>query len=126
MHELQQPRASTQQRHLTGWSARMSMALSLCQLSVPTFCQAQGLQLTAEGSQWCVLQAAKQTSGFQELLKQAEEASPEAVGQVAQQLQDLILATPIKEAFLQAAGMMIQLRDISGQIPKPTLSPQTE
>ena len=54
-------------------------------------------------------QAAKQTPSFQELLKQAEEASPESVGQVAQQLQDLILATPIKEAFLDAAGELRSL-----------------
>ena len=51
------------------------------------------------------LQAAKKTTELQELLKQAEEASPEGVSQVAEQLQALIQGTPIKEAFLESIGV---------------------
>ena len=110
---LQQHQAHSQGRLLapdTGYIDEEG--LSFRQLYFHASCQSQ--PMTKYGSQ-----AAKQTSGFQELLKQAEEASPEAVGQVAQQLQDLILATPIKEAFLQSAGSLAIHGSASSALKKP-------
>ena len=50
------------------------------------------------------MQAAKTTSDFQELLKQAESAGAENVEAVAQKLQDLLHSTPVKADFLKAIG----------------------
>ena len=50
------------------------------------------------------VQAAKKTSEFQELLKQAEAAPQQEVEAVAQQLQALIHSTPVKPDFLKAIG----------------------
>ena len=75
---------------------------------------AQELQLKLVSSHDCMcgasktvgdcVQAAKTTSDFQELLKQAESAPAEEVEAVATKLQELLHSTPVKPDLLKAIG----------------------